>query len=65
MIHLMEVFRIYDVPWKIKRSIRLVNGADPEDVIYGILKVKELKPNGSVDFDYRIGKINAHLAVVK
>lgn len=65
MPHLMTIFRIYDVPLKINRRFRLVNGPDLEDVIYGILKVNELKPNESVDFEYRLGYIDAHFHILK
>lgn len=44
---------------------KLVNGPNPEDVIYGMIKATELKPGVSVDFEYRIGNIYAHLEIVK
>lgn len=44
---------------------RLVNGAAPSDIIYGVLKVTKLTPGTSADFEYRIGNLYAHNGVVQ
>lgn len=43
---------------------RIVNGPDPENVIYGMIKVTSVIPGTSVTFEYRIGNLYAHLAVI-
>lgn len=44
---------------------KAITGTDPEDVYYGMLKVISVIPKVSVTFEYRIGNMYAHLAVVK
>ncbi len=44
---------------------KIVNGADPEDVYYGMLKVTTLIPGSSVTLEYRIGDQYAHLATIE
>lgn len=44
---------------------RIVNGPNPTDVYYGMLKVTSVLPGVSVTFEYRIGNMYAHLAVIK
>jgi hypothetical protein len=44
---------------------KAITGTDPEDVYYGMLKVTSVIPKVSVTFEYRIGNMYAHLAVVK
>lgn len=44
---------------------KAVNGTEPEDVYYGMLKVTNVVPNVSVTFEYRIGNMYAHLAVIE
>lgn len=43
---------------------KIVNGPDPENVIYGMIKVTSVVPGVSVTFEYRIGNLYAHLAVI-
>lgn len=43
---------------------KIVNGPNPEDVIYGMIKVISVIPGVSVTFEYRIGNRYAHLAVI-
>lgn len=44
---------------------KMVNGAAPSDVYYGLLKVTSVLPGVSVSFEYRIGNQYAHLLVIK
>lgn len=44
---------------------KVVNGPNPQDVYYGMIKVTSVVPGVSVTFEYRIGNMYAHLAVVK
>lgn len=44
---------------------RMVNGPDPEDVYYGMMKMTKVTPGVSVEFEYRIGDKYAHLLVIK
>lgn len=44
---------------------RIVNGPDPEDVYYGMIKVISVVPGSSVSLEYRIGDQYAHLSVIK
>ncbi len=44
---------------------KAVYGPDPEDVYYGTLVATNVTPNSSVTFDYRIGNLYAHLAVIR
>ncbi|HBE42547.1 MAG TPA: hypothetical protein DDW27_15365 [Bacteroidales bacterium] len=43
---------------------KIVNGPNPENVIYGMIKVTSVIPGVSVTFEYRIGNLYAHLAVI-
>jgi hypothetical protein len=43
---------------------KIVNGPNPADVIYGMIKVTSVVPGVSVTFEYRIGNMYAHLAVI-
>ena len=43
---------------------KIVNGPNPADVIYGMIKVTSVIPGVSVTFEYRIGNMYAHLAVI-
>ncbi len=43
---------------------QIVNGPNPENVIYGMIKVTSVTPGVSVTFEYRIGNMYAHLAVI-
>lgn len=44
---------------------KAVNGPYPEDVYYGMIKVTNVIPGISVTFEYRIGNMYAHLAVIE
>jgi hypothetical protein len=44
---------------------RIVNGADPEDVYYGFIRVVSVVPGSSVTLEYRIGDQYAHMSVIK
>jgi hypothetical protein len=44
---------------------KFVNGPNPGDVFYGMLKVTSVLPSVSVTFEYRIGNMYAHLAVIQ
>jgi hypothetical protein len=44
---------------------KAVTGNNPEDVYYGMIDVSSLVPNSSVTFEYRIGNMYAHLAVIE
>jgi hypothetical protein len=44
---------------------KIVNGAAPTDVYYGMIKVTGVLPGVSVTMEYRIGDKYAHLAVIK
>jgi hypothetical protein len=43
---------------------KIVNGPNPENVIYGMIKVTTVVPGVSVTFEYRIGNMYAHLPVI-
>lgn len=43
---------------------KIVNGPNPENVIYGMIKVTSVVPGVSVTYEYRIGNLYAHLAVI-
>jgi hypothetical protein len=43
---------------------KIVNGPNPENVIYGMIKVTSVIPGVSVTFEYRIGNLYAHLPVI-
>lgn len=42
-----------------------VNGPNPEDVMYGMIKLTKLTPATSVEFEYRVGNLYAHLSMVQ
>lgn len=44
---------------------KIINGPNPSDVFYGLLKVTEITPGASVDYEYRIGNLYAHLPVIQ
>lgn len=44
---------------------KMINGSNPTDVYYGMIKVLDVVPGVSVAFEYRIGNMYAHLAVIK
>jgi len=44
---------------------KAVTGANPEDIYYGMISVSSVVPNSSVTFEYRIGNMYAHLAVIE
>jgi hypothetical protein len=44
---------------------KMVNGPNPNDVFYGMIKVLNLSPGASVGIEYRIGDRYAHLAVLQ
>lgn len=43
---------------------KIVNGPNPENVIYGMIKGTSVVPGTSVTFEYRIGNMYAHLPVI-
>lgn len=44
---------------------KAVTGSEPEDVYYGMIQVNNVFPGISVTFEYRIGNMYAHLAVIQ
>lgn len=44
---------------------KVVNGPNPADIFYGMIKVTAVVPGVSVTFEYRIGNQYAHLSVIK
>jgi hypothetical protein len=44
---------------------KMVNGPDPEDIYYGMMKMTKVTPGVSVEFEYRIGDKYAHLLVIQ
>lgn len=44
---------------------KVVNGPDPEDVYYGMIKMTNVTPGESISFENRIGDKYAHLLVIK
>ena len=44
---------------------KIVNGPNPTDVFYGILKITNIVPNTSVSYEYRIGNTYAQLAYIQ
>lgn len=44
---------------------KAVNGPNPEDIFYGMIKVVRVVPGVSVEFEYRIGNLYAHQLVIK
>ena len=43
---------------------KIVNGPNPSDIYYGMIKVTNVVPGVSVTFEYRIGNMYAHLSVI-
>jgi len=43
---------------------KAVTGSNPEDVYYGMIDISSVVPNSSVTFEYRIGNMYAHLAII-
>lgn len=43
---------------------KIVNGPDPADVLYGMIKITEVIPGKSVDLEYRIGNRYSQLAIL-
>jgi hypothetical protein len=44
---------------------KIVNGPNPSDVFYGILKVTNIVPNASIGYEYRIGNTYNQLSVLQ
>lgn len=44
---------------------KIVNGPNPTDIFYGILKITNIVPNVSVGYEYRIGSTYSQLAVIQ
>lgn len=44
---------------------KAVTGSNPENTYYGMISIGSVVPNSSVTFEYRIGNMYAHLAVIK
>jgi len=44
---------------------KLVNGGSPSDVLWGMVKVNKITPASSIEFEYRIGNLYDHLAVIQ
>ncbi|MDP2338511.1 MAG: hypothetical protein Q8N05_19090 [Bacteroidota bacterium] len=44
---------------------KIVNGANPSDVYYGMIQIITVVPGVSVAFEYRIGNQYAHLSVIQ
>lgn len=44
---------------------KMVNGPDSKDVFYGMIKTVSIVPGVSVTYEYRIGNLYAHLAVIR
>ena len=44
---------------------KAVVGTNPEDVFYGMIKLKSVTPGSSVSFEYKIGDQYAHLLVIE
>jgi hypothetical protein len=44
---------------------KIVNGPNPTDIFYGILKITSIVPNVSVSYEYRIGSTYVQLAMIK
>jgi len=44
---------------------KAVTGSNPEDIYYGMLVVTNVVANSFVTFEYRIGNMYAHLAVIE
>lgn len=44
---------------------KIVNGPNPTDIFYGILKITNIVPNESVSYEYRIGSTYGQLAFIQ
>jgi hypothetical protein len=44
---------------------KIVNGPNPTDIFYGILKITNIVPNVSVSYEYRIGSTYVQLAMIQ
>ncbi len=44
---------------------KLIIGPLPADILYGMIKVTRIVPAASVDYEYRIGNVYAHLSIIK
>lgn len=44
---------------------KIVNGPNPSDVFYGILKITNIVPNVSIGYEYRIGNTYNQLSVLQ
>ncbi|MEO8415931.1 MAG: hypothetical protein ABI472_19885 [Ginsengibacter sp.] len=44
---------------------KIVNGPNPTDIFYGILKITNIVPNVSVGYEYRIGSTYVQLSVIQ
>lgn len=44
---------------------KIVNGPDPADIFYGVLKITNIVPNVSVGYEYRIGSKYSQLSVIQ
>ncbi len=44
---------------------KIVNGPNPTDVFYGILKITNIVPNVSVSYEYRIGSTYVQLSMIQ
>lgn len=46
-------------------TFKVINGQNPEDIYYGMIKITNVVPGVSVTLEYRIGNLYAHLAVIQ
>lgn len=44
---------------------KLINGPNPSDVMYGMLKLNNIAPGSSVEFEYRIGDLYDHIPTLQ
>lgn len=44
---------------------KIVNGTNASDIYYGVMQITGMVPGVSVSYDYRIGNLYAHWAVIK
>lgn len=44
---------------------KIINGPNPTDIFYGILKITNIVPNVSVSYEYRIGSTYSQLSVIQ
>lgn len=43
---------------------KIINGPNPTDIIYGMIKIVGVVPGVSITYEYRIGNLYAHLIVI-